>query len=139
MLSKMASAVYDSIIIGAGWSGAVAARELAKKGHKVLVLEARDRVGGRAKTWSSGDGNVKVDVGCSWIHGYKEGNPARAIAEALSVVSAQQTWLYASRRSADVRRRLTCPRRSMGLSLVQRVSCPSDTYFLCSLVAVLPS
>lgn len=86
MLRKMASTVYDSIIIGAGWSGAVAARELSKKGHKVLVLEARDRIGGRAKTWTSG--NVKVDVGCSWIHGYKEGNPARAIAEALSVVSA---------------------------------------------------
>ena len=84
MLTKMVSSVYDSIIIGAGWSGAVAARELAKKGHKVLVLEARDRVGGRAKTWSSG--SVKVDVGCSWIHGYKEGNPARAIAEGLNVV-----------------------------------------------------
>lgn len=75
----------DTIIIGAGWSGAVAARELATKGRKVLVLEARDRVGGRASTWVKGD--VKVDVGCSWIHGYKEGNPARYIAQDLGVVS----------------------------------------------------
>jgi len=77
--------VYDTIIVGAGWSGAVAARELAKKGHSVLVLEARDRVGGRARTWQ--DGEVKVDLGCSWIHGYKEGNPAREIAKSYGVVS----------------------------------------------------
>lgn len=110
MITKMAGAVYDSIIIGAGWSGAVAARELAKEGHKVLVLEARDRVGGRAKTWLSGDGGIKVDVGCSWIHGYKEGNPARAIAEALSVVSDHQTWLYASRRSANSPKKAHLPK-----------------------------
>ncbi|GJC81149.1 polyamine oxidase 3 [Colletotrichum liriopes] len=77
--------VLDTIIIGAGWSGAVAARELASKGRKVLVLEARDRVGGRANTWVKGD--VKVDVGCSWIHGYKEGNPARYIAQDFGVVA----------------------------------------------------
>ncbi|TQN72946.1 putative polyamine oxidase 4 [Colletotrichum shisoi] len=75
----------DTIIIGAGWSGAVAARELATKDRKVLVLEARDRVGGRASTWVKGD--VKVDVGCSWIHGYKESNPARYIAQDLGVVA----------------------------------------------------
>jgi NADPH-dependent 2,4-dienoyl-CoA reductase/sulfur reductase-like enzyme len=80
---------YDCIIIGAGWSGAVAARDLSAKGHSVIILEARDRVGGRASTWiSKTDGQVKVDVGCSWIHGYKEGNPARGIAEDLGVVSS---------------------------------------------------
>lgn len=82
----MVSQVYDTIILGAGWSGVVAARELAKKSNRsVLVLEARDRVGGRAQTWSGG--GAKIDVGCSWIHGYKEGNPARGIAEGLGVVS----------------------------------------------------
>ena len=78
--------VFDTIIIGAGWSGAVAAKHLASKGYSVLVLEARDRVGGRARTWTNGAG-LKVDVGCSWIHGYNEGNPARSLAEQEGVVS----------------------------------------------------
>ena len=37
---------YDAIIIGAGHNGLVAAGYLARAGKKVLVLEARDRVGG---------------------------------------------------------------------------------------------
>lgn len=89
-ITMSTSKTYDTIVIGAGWSGAVAARDLASKGHSVLVLEARDRTGGRAKTWSDkSQAGIKVDVGCSWIHGYKEGNPARGIAEALGVVSAR--------------------------------------------------
>ncbi|WVQ78730.1 hypothetical protein IAT38_000817 [Cryptococcus sp. DSM 104549] len=74
---------YDTIILGAGWAGAVASRTLAAKGHSVLVLEARDRIGGRARTWQ-GEG-AKIDIGCSWIHGYKEGNPARGIAKEVGV------------------------------------------------------
>ncbi len=56
----------DVIIVGAGISGLVAARELARAGKNVLVLEARDRVGGR--TWS-----VKVapgafaEMGGTWV------------------------------------------------------------------------
>ncbi len=87
--------MFDTIILGAGWSGAVASRDLSAIGHSVLVLEARDRIGGRAKTWfpSSNQNQVAssaaingVDVGCSWIHGYKEGNPTRGIAKDLGVV-----------------------------------------------------
>ena len=38
---------YDCIVVGCGFAGAVAARELAeKKGKKVLILDARDHVGG---------------------------------------------------------------------------------------------
>ena len=39
--------MYDSIVIGCGFAGATAARELAeKKGHKVLVIDKRNHVGG---------------------------------------------------------------------------------------------
>ncbi|KAG8889349.1 hypothetical protein FRB98_004633 [Tulasnella sp. 332] len=97
------SKVFDTIILGAGWSGCIAARELTSRGHSVLVLEARDRIGGRARTWIKsvnslsasddpnataerrGDDDIKVDLGCSWIHGYNEGNPAREIARQLNV------------------------------------------------------
>lgn len=82
-LIRNMSKSYDSIILGAGWAGSVAAKELTSKGHRVLVLEARDRVGGRARTWTGG--GAKIDIGCSWIHGYKEGNPARDIAKSLGV------------------------------------------------------
>ncbi|MFE3618492.1 flavin monoamine oxidase family protein, partial [Streptomyces anulatus] len=58
--------VYDVVVVGAGLAGLVAARELTAKGHRVLVLEARDRVGGRTLNESIGDGNV-VEVGGQWV------------------------------------------------------------------------
>jgi phytoene dehydrogenase-like protein len=47
---------YDTIIIGAGHNGLVAAAYLAKQGKKVLVIERRDIVGGQVVTESFGDG-----------------------------------------------------------------------------------
>jgi NADPH-dependent 2,4-dienoyl-CoA reductase/sulfur reductase-like enzyme len=61
--------IYDCVIIGAGWSGAVTARSLANAGFKVVVLEARDRVGGRAQTCTDAGLHSPIDLGCSWIHG----------------------------------------------------------------------
>jgi NADPH-dependent glutamate synthase beta subunit-like oxidoreductase len=39
--------LFDVAVIGAGMSGIILARDLSEKGHKVVVLEARDRLGGR--------------------------------------------------------------------------------------------
>jgi monoamine oxidase len=56
----------DVVVAGAGLAGLTAARKLADAGRSVVVLEARDRVGGRTLSESIGDGQA-VDVGGQWI------------------------------------------------------------------------
>jgi monoamine oxidase len=60
--------IYDCIIVGAGYSGLAAAKLLTEHGSspKILVLEARGRVGGRVKTVHLDDGNY-WDVGGSFL------------------------------------------------------------------------
>jgi monoamine oxidase len=58
----------DTIVIGAGAAGLAAARELARAGRQVVVLEARDRVGGRAFTDES-FASHPVELGAEFIHG----------------------------------------------------------------------
>ncbi len=63
---RAATATPDVLIIGAGGAGLTAAKELIAKGVSVVVLEARDRIGGRAFTENSL--GVAWDHGCSWLH-----------------------------------------------------------------------
>jgi monoamine oxidase len=56
----------DVVVVGAGLAGLAAARDLAAAGASVVVLEARDRVGGRTLNEPIGDGKV-VEVGAQWI------------------------------------------------------------------------
>jgi len=57
----------DVAIIGAGAAGLGAARALAGSGLSVAVLEARDRIGGRAWTIQAAP-DVTFDLGCGWLH-----------------------------------------------------------------------
>ena len=57
----------DVAIIGAGAAGLGAARALENSGLSVIVLEARDRVGGRGHTVMAAPGII-FDVGCGWLH-----------------------------------------------------------------------
>ncbi len=56
----------DVVVVGAGLAGLTAATELAGAGRSVVVLEARDRVGGRTLNHSVGGGEV-VEVGGQWV------------------------------------------------------------------------
>jgi len=79
---------FDTIVVGAGMAGVTAATLLGRGGRRVVVLEARDRVGGR--TWTDRDAGFSVDRGASWIHGV-DGNPIVPLAEALQVRTAEFT------------------------------------------------
>lgn len=68
----------DVVIIGAGAAGLSAGRALLETGLSFVIVEAADRVGGRAWTESTSFG-VPVDHGCSWISG-ATGNPFTRIA-----------------------------------------------------------
>lgn len=56
----------DVCIVGAGYAGLAAARRVSQGGQSVVVLEARDRVGGRAWTRTGPDG-APLDMGGTWV------------------------------------------------------------------------
>ncbi|BCT78161.1 putative flavin-containing monoamine oxidase AofH [Sinomonas cyclohexanicum] len=56
----------DVVVIGAGLAGLITARELGNRGHKVVVLEARDRLGGRIYTESRL--GQHLELGGNWLH-----------------------------------------------------------------------
>jgi monoamine oxidase len=59
----------DVVVIGAGAAGLVAARALSRAGRSVVVLEARDRMGGRVYTREDPGLPVPVDLGGEFVHG----------------------------------------------------------------------
>jgi monoamine oxidase len=85
----------DVIVVGAGLAGLTAASELKEAGHTVRLLEARDRVGGRLKGYSLGNGKA-VDLGGEYF-----GDKSTAIAQTARSVGV------AGFRSYDEGRRLT--------------------------------
>ncbi|KAL3441115.1 hypothetical protein BJX65DRAFT_322611 [Aspergillus insuetus] len=59
------TAVYDAIVIGAGYAGLLAVRDLTLQGYSVLLLEARDRIGGR--TYSVKHNGLIYEMGGTWV------------------------------------------------------------------------
>ena len=75
--ARLVSPDMRVIVVGAGMAGLTAANAASCAGAEVVVLEARDRIGGR--TWTVPFGPGVIDLGGSWVEG-PVGNP---VAEAL--------------------------------------------------------
>jgi monoamine oxidase len=82
------------VVIGAGFSGLVAAEALQRKGHEIIVLEARDRVGGRV--WSQQLANgCWIERGAEFIE--HEQTALCALAKRLDVSLVRTTMSYSAR------------------------------------------
>ncbi len=73
----------DVIVIGAGAAGLSAGKRLAELGVSFTVIEAKNRVGGRAFT-DTGTFGVPFDRGCHWLHSASV-NPFRVVADRLGI------------------------------------------------------
>lgn len=60
---------YDVIVVGGGFAGVTAARELQRTGFDTVLVEARDRIGGR--TWTAEFGGQAVELGGTWVHWFQ--------------------------------------------------------------------
>jgi polyamine oxidase len=78
----IAQPVGRVVVVGAGIAGLTAARQLTAAGVDCVVLEARDRIGGRLHTVVRG--GRPLDLGGSWIH-HPEANPLRTFADEVAV------------------------------------------------------
>ncbi len=92
-----ASAGGRVLVIGAGFAGLSAARALRQSGWEVIVLEARDRTGGRVSTDRSS--GMPVDLGPSWLHAGPK-NPLKSLAAASGI--ATRVTDYANLRHTNV-------------------------------------
>ena len=92
----MANSDTEVAIVGGGAAGVAACRRLTDAGIDCLLIEARERLGGRA--WTIGDDpRCPIDLGCGWLHS-ADRNPWREIAEAQgrSIDRTPPPWMRPS-------------------------------------------
>jgi len=92
----MAKGDHDVVVIGGGAAGIAAARRLHDAGIDCLIVEARNRLGGRAWTVPGPNGSA-LDLGCGWLHS-ADRNPWVAIARAqgLTIDETPPPWARSS-------------------------------------------
>src|SRR6478672_7581825 len=71
-MARVSSARTDVVVVGAGAAGVAAARELRENGLRVIVLEARRRVGGRIYTRRDPRASMPIELGAEFLHGAAE-------------------------------------------------------------------
>jgi hydroxysqualene dehydroxylase len=101
---------YDIVVIGAGFAGLSAAVRAARSGARVLVLEARSRLGGRATAFADRDTGALVDNGQHVLLGcYAETMAFLSDIGALGNVRIEPNLNVTMIDRAGVKTRLACP------------------------------
>jgi pseudooxynicotine oxidase len=92
----------DVIVVGGGFAGVTAARECALRGRDTLLLEARDRLGGR--TWSGQWHGAPIEYGGAWVHWHQPHTFSELTRAGLRVIvsdeAAQASWYVGDERRA---------------------------------------
>lgn len=106
--------MHDVIVIGGGFAGVTAAREAVQRGRSVLLLEARDRLGGR--TWSADWDGEQIEYGGAYVHWHQPHTFAEITRAGLGVKlvdDAQQAawWVGEERRTGTEDQRDEIARR----------------------------
>jgi len=94
----------DTLVLGAGAAGLAAAAALAEAGQSVVVLEARQRVGGRIWTRSAPGLGLPLELGAEFIHGSEAHATFRLLERAgrPAVDMAEAHWMRRGRRLAPM-------------------------------------
>lgn len=74
--ASAAGSAIDVLVVGAGLAGLACAQRLRAAGRRVVVLEARQRLGGRI--WTARHQGAAIDLGASWLHGI-DNNPLQPL------------------------------------------------------------
>lgn len=100
--TNMQSTDFDVAVIGAGAAGLCAAAELSNGGCSVVLLEARDRFGGRIYTHSSSGLPYPIELGAEFIHG--DAPVTKELLRAAGVIAVDATGERFTRRGSQLSR-----------------------------------
>jgi monoamine oxidase len=105
---------HDVIVVGGGFAGVTAAREAALHGRSVLLLEARDRLGGR--TWSADWDGIPIEYGGGWVHWHQPHTWSEITRAGLRVDLSEDAerahwWVGEERREGTIAERDTIAER----------------------------
>jgi len=85
--------VVDVVVVGGGFAGVTAARETALRGARTLLLEARDRLGGR--TWTAPWEGRDIELGGGWVHWHQPHTWSEIVRAGLAVEIGEETEVAA--------------------------------------------
>jgi monoamine oxidase len=85
--------MFDVVVVGGGFAGVTAARETALRGARTILLEARDRLGGR--TWTAPWEGLDIELGGGWVHWHQPHTWSEIARAGLEVEIGQETEVAA--------------------------------------------